>query len=700
MDYSQQEQSSPFIDTPDYTFTLPDLSVHDDGFRRFLEKDLIECSTLNSLENSQRLNWWSTQDICRKVYPLSTSGDGNCLLHAASLATWGFHDRRLTLRKALHNILSEGALRGPLWRRWRFHQTRINKEAGLIFTEKEWAKEWDEIVALASAEPRNRKNVARRRSMVFERQSSLSYPDTNESVNATYDSLEEIHVQALSCVLRRPIIVISDIVLRDINGEALAPISFGGVYLPLDVQASCNKIPLLLAYDMAHFSALVTMESSSDLPPALIPLTDYEGILLPINFCIDPGENFNWSEYNGYEGNWALSESEHILLLKEYLEVTYASVACSPEDEIYEDYQSDEENDRRNWDGSAIQISSEENTSSSPELEKKEKGKSAKLQNVAKQFGSIGKSMSKKIRKNIAKLGKNSNKTHSSSTPTLAGGYVNGKYRLLCAQLRAKRHKYQEEMIKNYLECAYKRFLEDLENRIDSSDSSNIPKIISCINSDCSNYGTEKTHWMCTVCYEKQKKREASEYVNEVPRYGTGNSKFYMHSDQQSHNAVKRLPSFKKLNDLDQTLYLGKSTFYNDMKSSSADPYNQLGIPLSPSPPSSYTGKTTVIPIKVEGRDELLINSESYGDRAKSSTALSSSSSSSSFNTSKCPTECFSSEKPNQNSYDFTSGGNTKCRSTGCSFYGSPQTGSFCSRCCQERKLQGQQQYRKLQTEI
>lgn len=278
MDYTQQEQSSPFIETPDFTFTLPDLSVHDDDFRRFLEKDLIECSTLSSLENSQRLNWWASQDICRKVYPLSTSGDGNCLLHAASLATWGFHDRRLTLRKALHNILSEGSLKSPLWRRWRFQQTRINKEAGLIFSEIEWAKEWDEIVALASAEPRNYKKVARRRSVVFERQPSLSCPDSSETnTNATYDSLEEIHVQALSCVLRRPIIVISDIVLRDINGEALAPISFGGVYLPLDVQADCNKIPLLLAYDMAHFSALVTMESSNDLPPALIPLTDYEG---------------------------------------------------------------------------------------------------------------------------------------------------------------------------------------------------------------------------------------------------------------------------------------------------------------------------------------------------------------------------------------------------------------------------------------
>lgn len=28
--HAKQEQTSPFIDTPDYTFTLPDLTVHED----------------------------------------------------------------------------------------------------------------------------------------------------------------------------------------------------------------------------------------------------------------------------------------------------------------------------------------------------------------------------------------------------------------------------------------------------------------------------------------------------------------------------------------------------------------------------------------------------------------------------------------------------------------------------------------------
>ena len=54
---------------------------------------------------------------------------------------------------------------------------------------------------------------------------------------------------------------------QDAYGEALAPISFGGIYLPLEVsQAECDKSPLLLTYDSGHFSALVTMQSLSTLP--------------------------------------------------------------------------------------------------------------------------------------------------------------------------------------------------------------------------------------------------------------------------------------------------------------------------------------------------------------------------------------------------------------------------------------------------
>lgn len=608
------ENVQPNIDTPDYTFTLPDLSIYSDDFRKFLEKDLIEGSTLNSLESAQRLNWWAEAGFCRKLWPLATSGDGNCLLHAASLAMWGFHDRKLTLRTALYSVLSEGEYKDALWRRWRFQQTRLNKQAGFVYSEIEWAKEWQEIVSMASPEPRQAKGTSRRRSIAI-----------NESIddNATYDSLEEIHIFALAHVLRRTIIVVADTVLRDMNGEAISPIPFGGVYIPFEIAADkeCYRAPLLLTYDMAHFSALVSMESANEQPPALIPLIDYENVLLPIHFCIDPGADFDWKTYDGSAGNWALTDREHIALLKEYLDVVYASPLGSPDEEISADLV-DEEYDKRIVDGELG--FAEENGGAN------NKSKAAKqLQSVAKQFGSIGKSMSKKIKKNIGSITKigsnaNSNGSKTNKKGSLSSGTSTQSFtrqRILCAQLKAKRHDYQEEMIKNYLECAQDRFvdtekakeLREIEQyQLDMLKMKSETPIVeperetSCINAGCTNYGTSATSYMCTACFEKQKERELNNSNNgSVPdgaRFGTGNSRFYTHADVQSHKSIKRLPSVRRLNDCDQTLYLSNSTFYNDKRSQpiSNGMTASHSHGYSPTEASPQHGKTVIIPIRME----------------------------------------------------------------------------------------------------
>jgi len=77
---------------------------------------------------------------------------------------------------------------------------------------------------------------------------------------AVYESLEEFHVFVLAHVLRRPIVVIAEMMLKDSSGSALAPIPFAGVYLPLECMPSkCHRSPLLLAYHASHFSPLVYM---------------------------------------------------------------------------------------------------------------------------------------------------------------------------------------------------------------------------------------------------------------------------------------------------------------------------------------------------------------------------------------------------------------------------------------------------------
>lgn len=108
---------------------------------------------------------------------------------------------------------------------------------------------------------------------------------------------------ALAHALKRPIIVIAETMLKDADGVALAPIPFGGVYLPLEVPLSrCHRTPLLLAYHSAHFSPLVIVDGSSDFNDRCsegvsIPLVDPDtGQLLSVLFAVDPGPNWDWHE--------------------------------------------------------------------------------------------------------------------------------------------------------------------------------------------------------------------------------------------------------------------------------------------------------------------------------------------------------------------------------------------------------------------
>lgn len=227
------------------------------------------------------LNWWAATGQCPKLTPMATSGDGNCLLHAVSLGMWGFHDRQLLLRTLLYRLLTTTDQGAGIYRRWKFQIEKRNKEAGgLQFSKEEWDTEWSEIVNISSCRDRNEPD---------ERRGSVYGPN--------YESLEEVHVFALAHVIRRPIIVIADTVLRGVSGEDLAPIYFGGIYLPLEYHYdSCYKSPMVLAYDSAHFSPLLSDEKKggskydrlSNKTDVIIPLVYPNGRLLPVQFMSDP----------------------------------------------------------------------------------------------------------------------------------------------------------------------------------------------------------------------------------------------------------------------------------------------------------------------------------------------------------------------------------------------------------------------------
>uniref|UniRef100_A0A671T4M0 ubiquitinyl hydrolase 1 n=1 Tax=Sinocyclocheilus anshuiensis TaxID=1608454 RepID=A0A671T4M0_9TELE len=415
------------LEMPIYTFQLPDLSVYSEDFRSFIERDLIEQSTMMALEQAGRLNWWSTMcTSCKKLLPLATTGDGNCLLHAASLGMWGFHDRDLVLRKSLYAMMKSGAEREALKRRWRWQQTQQNKESGLVYTEEEWEREWNELLKLASSEPRTH------------------FSKNGKSKDPVYESLEEFHVFVLAHVLRRPIVVIADTMLRDSGGEAFAPIPFGGLYLPLEVPPNrCHCSPLVLAYDQAHFSALVSMEQrDQQREQAVIPLTDSEHKLLALHFAVDPGKDWEWGRDdndNAKLANLILSLEAKLNLLHNYMNVTWIRIPSetraplaqpeSPTASAGEDVQSLAESmdsDRE----SVCSNSNINNGKSSKEKDKdtqrKDKDKT-RADSVANKLGSFSKTLGIKLKKNMGGLGGLVHGKISKSTSTNGRTVENGE---------------------------------------------------------------------------------------------------------------------------------------------------------------------------------------------------------------------------------------------------------------------------------
>lgn len=533
-----------FIDTPVYTFILPDLTIYPEDYRGFLEKDLIELSSLISLEQSGRLNWWAETGTCQRLWPLATTGDGNCLLHAASLGMWGFHDRLLTLRKALHSFLSCSEASAAIYRRWRLQSHRQNLQYGLHLSEKEWEDEWKSVLRLASSEPRHGSSCssgssASSSAMSMSPTSSnrrwsrislvamggeTDFKGVDGQPQTLYESLEEVHVLALAHILRRPIIVVADVVLRDMNGEALAPIPFGGIYLPLECSANeCHKSPLLLTYNAGHFSALVSMQAEdsdeNSWLPAVIPLTDSNHSLLPLHFAVDPGPGFIWDQDEYQERvvhSLTLHPNVHVNLVNAYLEIVKVAL---PEYFL----------DPPNTSGNANSKTTKQALS------------------VAKQFGSIG----KKLKKNLGKLARNSsfrgenakdgnNSAAVRQSTRIQQKIVSGSQSFILAAFIHTNSPlpYQNEMVENYLLDARRRFELDRElkakQREEQIELEEKRKreiflnggYIDCLTPGCSGQGTSEHGYLCKSCFTKQKNlAKAGDLASKH-----GNSRFYVGS--------------------------------------------------------------------------------------------------------------------------------------------------------------------------
>ena len=246
-----------FVDLPNYTFTIPHLAGYPAEFRQFVFDRIIDRTAKKSLEDEKCLNWCQGST---KLEPLHTQGDGNCLLHAASLGMWGFQDRTNILRSAVWQAVSH-ASRGEntLYQRWQYNKQLECQQQGYQLEPLQWQHEWEMVVHHASADP---------------------------TTTASLYSLEEFHVFVLANVLQRPVVMYASQKMRSFNsGGTMQTINFHGVYLPLLWSPSgCRKDPLPLAYQSGHFSALVDSTEQYRDGKLVLPLVSYDGEPLPVRF--------------------------------------------------------------------------------------------------------------------------------------------------------------------------------------------------------------------------------------------------------------------------------------------------------------------------------------------------------------------------------------------------------------------------------
>lgn len=514
-----------------------------------------------------RLNWWADVGVCQRLLPLATVGDGNCLLHAASLGMWGFQDRLLTLRKALYGTLTSHLAKGAIKRRWRLQQWEKNINAGgLLYSEDEWEKEWQEVLRIAStqrrldheqkaAETKKGGDTVATLATIAEKDSdntsdgpgkedTTSKADQSETEKqkevkdnldcqsdsstqeglketetegGTFESLEDIHVFVLAHVLRRAIIVIADQYLYGFGGEPIAPIPFGGVYLPLECDPSnCFKSPLVLAFDSAHFSPLVLCDENKDTKSnwlkASVPLVGPNHELLPIQFSVDPGEDFLWSSLDDDSSiveKLALSMDKKLQLLKKYLDVDLIKIPSASKKDSSEDGKSTAKGEKSSEAGSSDGGVKPEKKLSSKSVEKKEKSW------IATQILKVG------------------------TMAGVVGGVVHSD--IYVAKLQTdKKPEYYDKMIENYIQSAKLRFEEEKKSKVktDKGTGNNGEKPQPCINPGCQLYGTSATNYLCSGCFKTQKS------YSETGRYLDGSSSTGGSSSVSNYDNYSGLPSY------------------------------------------------------------------------------------------------------------------------------------------------------------
>lgn len=201
------------------------------------------------------------------LFSIRTTGDGNCLLHAAGYAMFGVEDSNRLLRAELARAMANTPWIIHVQERWRVevrHSQAALPEAFHV-TAEGLEGEWADAVLRPTLAPDDAR------------------PD-GRPYGIGGCSLLGVHVYVLAHILRRPVVVYADHEGSADSGETLA-----GIYLPsLLPPDACSHSPVLVGYTPGHFTALVPTA-----PCTHAVLCSRDGVPLRVRF---EDARVNWVE--------------------------------------------------------------------------------------------------------------------------------------------------------------------------------------------------------------------------------------------------------------------------------------------------------------------------------------------------------------------------------------------------------------------
>lgn len=302
---------------------------------------------------------------------------------------------------------------------------------------------------------------------------------------------------------------------------------------------------------------------------AAIPVVDPEFTLLPIHFMLDPGPNYDWLKESASKNSAAsteLSLEDKLKLIGQYLDIVHVPLPSSLNNSAATNSKPDSDNGSNQSCPSSLtgcnsgamlppppsgvvrtaSVDSNDSAKSTHSSGKerdtngkdKERRKAAKQKHpVAITFGSLGRTMSKKL-KNLGKGGATAaaskqaaadrkeqslsvgSATHSAHVGGLTADMLRDREHIVCAKLLHKRLDYQQEMVNNYLAAARERFerfghLDHFnqlrrERETKMKQQAGLDELdgltpVQCINQGCGRRGSAATSYLCDECYRRQK---------------------------------------------------------------------------------------------------------------------------------------------------------------------------------------------------